>query len=81
MYGDIKVIIRKSNGKKTKKNSYLNLDVNGNIKNFDLEWWQDDTFITDKDEKWRERLLVDFEVNNGNVKSLNIYGTKFDKIN
>ena len=81
MYGDIKVIIRKSNGKKTTKNSYLNLDVNGNIKNFDLEWWQDDTFITDKDEKWRERLLVDFEVNNGNVKSLNIYGTKFDKIN
>ena len=81
MYGNIKVILKRKNGKKTKKNRFLNLDVNGNIKNFDLEWWQNDTFITDKDEKWREKLLVDFEVNSGKVKSLKIYGTKFVKVN
>ena len=42
---------------------------------------ENDTFITDKDEKWREKLLVDFEVNSGKVKSLKIYGTKFVKVN
>ena len=39
MYGDIHVSILKEK-EKSKKKYYLNLDVNNNIKNFDLEWWR-----------------------------------------
>ena len=79
MYGKIEVTLRSIKNKKSKKNYYLNLDVNGGIKNFDLEWWEKDTFITDKDEKWREKLLVDFNIDNDTVKSVKIYNVIFEK--
>jgi len=80
MYGDIAVTLRTREGKKSKKKYYLNLDVNNNIKNFDLEWWEGNTFLTDKDEKWLEKLFVDFIEEDGSIKSLKIYNVKFDKV-
>ena len=80
MYGDIAVTLRTREGKKSKKKYYLNLDVNNNIKNFDLEWWEGNTFLTDKDEKWLEKLFVDFKEEDGSIKSLKIYNVKFDKV-
>ena len=79
MYGDILVTINTMKGKKSKKSQYLNLDVNKGVKNFNLDWWEEDTFITDKDEKWREKLLVDFIVENKMVESLKIYNVTFKK--
>ncbi len=76
MYGDIVVkLIRDKNSRK----NYLNLDVNNNIKNFTLEWWEGNTFITDKDEKWREKLLVEFNIQNDFSESLKIYNVEFYK--
>ena len=80
MYGDIAVTLQTREGKKSKKKYYLNLDVNNNIKNFDLEWWEGNTFLTDKDEKWLEKLFVDFKEEDGSIKSLKIYNVKFDKV-
>ena len=79
MYGDILVTINTMKGNKSKKTQYLNLDVNKGVKNFNLDWWEEDTFITDKDEKWREKLLVDFIVENKMVESLKIYNVTFKK--
>tara|TARA_Y100001949_G_C15985074_1_gene330183 strand:- start:766 stop:2286 length:1521 start_codon:yes stop_codon:yes gene_type:complete len=80
MYGDIAVTLQTREGKKSKKKYYLNLDVNNNIKNFDLEWWEGNTFLTDKDEKWLEKLFVDFKEEDGSIKSLKIYNVQFDKV-
>ena len=80
MYGDIIVTLLKREGKKSRKKYYLNLDVNNNIKNFDLEWWEGNTFLTDKDEKWLEKLFVDFKEEDGSIKSLKIYNVQFDKV-
>ncbi|MEC8702807.1 MAG: DUF3471 domain-containing protein, partial [Bacteroidota bacterium] len=80
MYGDIIVTLLKRDGKKSRKKYYLNLDVNNNIKNFDLEWWEGNTFLTDKDEKWLEKLFVDFKEEDGSIKSLKIYNVQFDKV-
>ena len=80
MYGDILVTLLKKEGKKSRKKYYLNLDVNNNIKNFDLEWWEGNTFLTDKDEKWLEKLFVDFKEEDGSIKSLKIYNVQFDKV-
>ena len=80
MYGDIAVTLLTREGKKSKKKYYLNLDVNNNIKNFDLEWWEGNTFLTDKDEKWLEKLFVDFKEEDGSIKSLKIYNVQFDKV-
>ena len=80
MYGDITVTLLKREGKKSRKKYYLNLDVNNNIKNFDLEWWEGNTFLTDKDEKWLEKLFVDFKEEDGSIKSLKIYNVQFDKV-
>ena len=73
-------LIASTNGKKSRKKYYLNLDVNNNIKNFDLEWWEGNTFLTDKDEKWLEKLFVDFKEEDGSIKSLKIYNVQFDKV-
>ena len=54
--------------------------LNNNIKNFDLEWWEGNTFLTDKDEKWLEKLFVDFIEEDGSIKSLKIYNVQFDKV-
>ena len=80
MYGDIIITLLKREGKKSRKKYYLNLDVNNNIKNFDLEWWEGNTFLTDKDEKWLEKLFVDFIEEDGSIKSLKIYNVQFDKV-
>jgi hypothetical protein len=80
MYGDIIVTLLKREGKKSRKKYYLNLDVNNNIINFDLEWWEGNTFLTDKDEKWLEKLFVDFKEEDGSIKSLKIYNVQFDKV-
>ena len=80
MYGDIIITLLKREGKKSRKKYYLNLDVNNNIKNFDLEWWEGNTFLTDKDEKWLEKLFVDFKEEDGSIKSLKIYNVQFDKV-
>ena len=53
MYG--RIIIKKDDEKMT-------LDINNGIKFFDLDWWEYDIFITDKDEKWREKLFVNFNI-------------------
>ena len=73
-------LIASTEGKKSRKKYYLNLDVNNNIKNFDLEWWEGNTFLTDKDEKWLEKLFVDFKEEDGSIKSLKIYNVQFDKV-
>ena len=72
MYGRIIVSV---------KDEKMTLDVNNGIKFFDLEWWEKDVFITDKDEKWREKLLVKFNLNNNSVRDLTIYNAKFNKVN
>ena len=72
MYGRIIVSV---------KDEKMTLDVNNGIKFFDLEWWEKDVFITDKDEKWREKLLVKFNLNDNSVRDLTIYNAKFKKVN
>ena len=51
----------------------MTLDINNGIKVFDLDWWEYDIFITDKDEKWREKLFVNFNIEDNKVFSLKIY--------
>ena len=77
MYGDVTISLNKPKIKKGKP--YLNANINNDIKNFDLEWWENDTFITDKDEKWREKLLIDFIIEDNISKQLIIYDVTFDK--
>lgn len=77
MYGDITISLNKPKLKKSKP--YLNANINNYIKNFDLEWWENDTFITDKDEKWREKLLIDFIIEDNISKQLIIYDVTFNK--
>tara|TARA_B100001057_G_scaffold103716_2_gene101162 strand:- start:971 stop:2458 length:1488 start_codon:yes stop_codon:yes gene_type:complete len=72
MYGRIIVSV---------KDEKMTLDVNNGVKFFDLEWWEKDVFITDKDEKWREKLLVKFNLNDNSVRDLTIYNAKFKKVN
>ena len=72
MYGRIIVSV---------KDEKMTLDVNNGVKFFDLEWWEKDVFITDKDEKWREKLFVKFNLNNNSVRDLTIYNAKFKKVN
>ena len=72
MYGRIIVSV---------KDEKMTLDVNNGIKFFDLKWWEKDVFITDKDEKWREKLFVKFNLNNNSVRDLTIYNAKFKKVN
>ena len=72
MYGDIVLTLNKNK---------LNIDVNRGIKNFETEHWNFDTFITDKDEKWRQKLLVDFKVGDNIVESLKMYNVIFKKNN
>ena len=72
MYG--RIIIKKDDEKMT-------LDINNGIKFFDLDWWEYDIFITDKDEKWREKLFVDFNIEDNKVFSLKIYNEEFKKVN
>ena len=79
MYGEVSISLNKSKLKKGKP--YLNADINNDIKNFDLQWWENDTFITDKDEKWREKLLIDFIVEDKISKQLIIYDVTFNKKN
>jgi len=77
MYGDVTISLNKPKLKKNKP--YLNVNINNYIKNFDLEWWENDTFITDKDEKWREKLLIDFIIEDNISKQLIIYDVTFNK--
>ena len=79
MYGEVTISLNKPKLKKGKP--YLNADINNDIKNFDLQWWENDTFITDKDEKWREKLLIDFIVEDKISKQLIIYDVTFNKKN
>ena len=72
MYG--RIIIKKDDEKMT-------LDINNGIKVFDLDWWENDIFITDKDEKWREKLFVNFNIEDNKVFSLKIYNEEFKKVN
>jgi hypothetical protein len=72
MYGKIVVSV---------KDKKMNLDVNNGIKIFELEWWENDVFITDKDEKWREKLFVLFNIRDNSVRDLTIYNAKFKKVN
>ena len=72
MYG--RIIIKKDDEKMT-------LDINNGIKVFDLDWWEYDIFITDKDEKWREKLFVNFNIEDNKVYSLKIYNEEFKKVN
>ena len=59
----------------------MSLDINNGIKFFDLDWWEYDIFITDKDEKWREKLFVNFNIEDNKVYSLKIYNEEFKKVN
>ena len=70
MYGDVVVTLIKNK---------LNIDVNRGVKNFETEHWNFDTFITDKDEKWRQKLLVDFKIKDNIVESLKMYDVVFKK--
>ena len=72
MYG--RIIIKKDDEKMT-------LDINNGIKFFDLDWWEYDIFISDKDEKWREKLFVNFNIEDNKVYSLKIYNEEFKKVN
>ena len=72
MYG--RIIIKKDDEKMT-------LDINNGIKFFDLDWWEYDIFISDKDEKWREKLFVNFNIEGNKVYSLKIYNEEFKKVN
>lgn len=72
MYGKIVVSV---------KDKKMNLEVNNGIKIFELEWWENDVFITDKDEKWREKLFVLFNIRDNSVRDLTIYNAKFKKVN
>ena len=42
--------------------------------------WEGNTFLTDKDEKWLEKLFVDFKEEDGSIKSLKIYNVEFNKV-
>tara|TARA_B100001559_G_scaffold140295_1_gene117822 strand:+ start:1 stop:840 length:840 start_codon:yes stop_codon:yes gene_type:complete len=77
MYGEVTISLNKPKLKKGKP--YLSADINNDVKNFDLQWWENNTFITDKDEKWREKLLIDFIVEDKVSKQLIIYDVTFDK--
>lgn len=79
MYGEVTISLNKP--KLNKEKPYLNANINNDIKNFDLQWWENDTFITDKDEKWREKLLIDFIVEDKISKQLIIYDVIFNKKN
>ena len=79
MYGEVTISLNKPKLKKGKP--YLSADINNDVKNFDLQWWENNTFITDKDEKWREKLLIDFIVEDKVSKQLIIYNVTFNKKN
>ena len=79
MYGEVTISLNKP--KLNKEKPYLNANINNDIKNFDLQWWENDTFITDKDEKWREKLLIDFIIEDKISKQLIIYDVTFNKKN
>ena len=71
MYGGVIVTVDNKN---------ITLDVNNGIKFFELDWWDNDTFVTDKDEKWREKLFVNFNFNENKIVGLTIYNVEFKKV-
>ena len=71
MYGGVIVTV---------DNKKITLDVNNGIKFFELDWWDNDTFVTDKDEKWREKLFVNFNFNENKIVGLTIYNVEFKKV-
>jgi CubicO group peptidase (beta-lactamase class C family) len=57
----------------------LQIDFNQYLK-YQLTHWHYDTFITNKDSKFRERNLINFNLNvSGNIKEFEFWGEKFTK--
>ena len=61
------------------KNGQLQIDVN-NYLSYTITHWHYDTFITNKDPKFRMKLMVHFTLNQlGKIADLEIFGEKFVK--
>ncbi|MEH6535912.1 MAG: serine hydrolase [Psychroserpens sp.] len=57
----------------------LQIDFN-NYLNYKMEHWHYDTFITNKDPKWRGEILINFNLNtSGKIEDLEAFGEKFTK--
>lgn len=60
-------------------NGQLQIDIN-NYLNYKMEHWHYETFISNKDPKWRSNLLINFNLNtSGKIEELEVYGEKFSK--
>ena len=60
-------------------NGQLKIDIN-NFMNYELEHWHYDTFISNKDPKWRSKFLINFNLNqSGQIKELVLFGEIFTK--
>ena len=70
MLGEAKVVTR---------NTSMQIDFNDFI-TYNLEHWHFDTFVTNKDPRFREKLEIRFELdNNGKIKQFDFMGEKFTK--
>ena len=60
-------------------NRQLQIDVNNHL-NYKMEHWHYNTFITNKDPKWRLKNLINFNLNtSGKIEELEVFGEKFIK--
>lgn len=63
----------------TMVNGQLQIDFNNHL-NFKMEHWNYNTFITNKDSKWRIELLINFNLNSsGKIEELEAFDEKFTK--
>ena len=67
------------NAKVDLNNGKLHIDFNDFVK-YDMEHWHYDTFMTDKDTRFRQKMTIRFELNaDGKVQALDLYGEVFTK--
>jgi len=60
-------------------NGQLQIDFNNHL-NYKMEHWHYDTFITNKDPKWRSEILINFNLNtSGKIEELEAFGEIFTK--
>ncbi|MDT0540161.1 serine hydrolase [Croceitalea sp. P059] len=60
-------------------NGQLHIDFNDFVK-YNLEHWHYDTFLTNKDSRFRQKMMIRFELNtDGKVQELDLFGDVFTK--
>lgn len=63
----------------TSVNGQLQIDVNNHL-NYKMEHWHYNTFITNKNPKWRFETLINFNLyTSGKIEELEVFGEKFTK--